>query len=264
MNDIELVQATVRGEVHAVTVLFDRFAEQVHDLAFAMLRNRLLAAEVVEATFEEALQRLAGLQEDHRLAVWLLAVARRNAVLRAGPTSGPDRRPTLAGHDAERNRLITVVWEAVADLPLRDRTLVDLVLRHGLAGQDLADALGFGPAEAHQMEVGMRNQIEAGLVGYLIDRATEGRCPALTKALKGWDGRFNTEGSMLISGHVELCPDCNQVRSELPSPFTLYAEAPVPPVPSSVRRPGGTRLVLRVAEGAAAPPQTSPGLEWAP
>ncbi len=235
MNDVELVQATLRGEVHAVTVLFDRFAEQVHDLAFAMLRNRLLAAEVVEATFEETLQRLAGLQEDHRLAVWLLAVTRRNAVLRAGPTSGPDRRPILAGHDAERNRLITLVWEAVADLPMRDRTLLDLALRHGLAGQDLADALGVNPGQAHQMEVGMRNQIEAGLVGYLIDRATEGRCPALTKALKGWDGRFTPESSARIARHVERCGVCNQIRFGLPSPFVLYAAALPAPFPAAVR-----------------------------
>ena len=263
MNDVELVQATLQGEVHAVTVLFDRFAGQVHDLAYAVLRNRLLAAEVLEATLEEALERLPGLQEDHRLAVWLLAVTRRNAVQRAGPTSGPDRRPTLDGPDDERNRLITLVWEAVADLPMRDRTLLDLALRHGLAGQDLADALGVGPAQAHQMELGMRNQIEAGLVGYLVDRATEGRCPALTQALKGWDGRFTTEGSMLISDHVELCPDCNQFRSEVPSPLTLYAEVPASPVPSSVRRPNRTRIVLRVAEGAGAE-LASPDFGWAP
>jgi len=262
VNDVELVQATLRGEVHAVTELFDLFAGRVHDLAFAMLRDRRLAAEVLEATFEEALQRLPGLHEDHRLAVWLLAVTRRNAVLRAGPTSGPDRRPTLDGHDAERDRLITLVWEAVADLPLRDRTLFDLALRHGLTGQDLADALGVDPAQGQQMEVGMRNQIETGLVGYLVDRATEGRCPALTKALRGWDGRFTREGSVLISDHVEMCPDCNQFRREVPSALTLYAEVPAPPVPSSVQRPGRTRLVLRVAEGAAAEP-ASPDFGWA-
>lgn len=252
MNDVDLVQGALRGEVHAVTMLFDRFGGQVHDLAFAMLRSRILASEVLEATFDEALERLAGLQERQRLAVWLLAVTRRNATLRAGSTSGPDRRPALSGPDAERNRLIVLVWEAVGDLPLRDRTLVDLALRHRLSGQDLADALGVAAAQAKQMELGMRNEIEAGLVGYLIDRATEGRCPALTKALKGWDGRFTREGSVLISDHVGLCPDCNQCRRELPSPLRLYAEVPAPPVPSSVRRPGRTRLVLRVNEETAA------------
>lgn len=262
MNDVDLIQGALRGEVHAVPMLFDRFGGRVHDLAFAMLRSRILAAEVLEATFEEALQRLPGLQESHRLGVWLLAVTRRNATLRAGPTSGPDRRPTLSGPDAERNRLIVVVWEAVGDLPLRDRTLVDLTLRHRLSGQDLADALGVSSAQARQMELGMRNQIEAGLVGYLIDRATEGRCPALTKALKGWDGRFSTEGSVLLSDHVGLCPDCNQCRRELPSPLALYAEVPAPPVPSSMRSSGRPRLVLRVNEETAAG-FASPGFDRA-
>lgn len=248
MDDLQLVQATLAGDGRAGTMLFDRYAAPVHDLAFATLRDRPLAAEVLQATFDEAVPRLSGLQEGHRLAVWLLAVTRRNAALRAGATAGPDRRPTLTGHDPDRDHLVILVWEAVADLPLRDRTLIDLTLRQGLQGQDLADALGLSLSQTQELELCMRNQIEAGLVGYLIDRATQGRCPALTKALRGWDGRFTREGSVLIANHAELCADCSQSRRELPSPFTLYAEAPSAPVPAPVELPEPKRFVLRITD----------------
>ncbi len=246
MDDAELVRSTCEGDGLAFTAIFDRYAARVHDLALALLRDRRLAGDVVESVFGEARRRLPGLLEEHRLAVWLLAVTRRHAALRAGPVAGPDRRPTLPGLDPEQDRLANLVWEAVGDLPLRDRTLIELSLRQGLEGQDLADALGVSVADARQLETEMRVPIEKGLTGYLVDRSAGGRCPDLTKALKGWDGRFTLKGASLISRHVDGCAVCTQAGFELPSPFALYASALPAAFPASLEAQGLERIVLRI------------------
>ena len=243
MDDAELVRATRAGDRSAFTAIFDRHAARVHDLALAMLRDRSAALEVVETTFLEAAVRVQGLEEEHRLPVWLLAITRRNGALRAGPTAGVDRQPSLPNDDPERVHLAGLVWEAVADLPLRDRTLLDLELRQGLDGHDLADALGVTLSQSQELQARMRDRIEKGLSGYLIARTSDGRCPDLTKVLKGWDGRFTPRESLRIADHVDGCKICNQTRFTLPSPFALYAAALPAPFPAVVR----PRVIDRVA-----------------
>ena len=254
MDDAELVRAARIGDTSAFPAIFDRHAGRVHDLALAMLRDRNLALQVVESTFLDASVRLHALQEVHRLPVWLLAVTRRNAALRAGPTAGPDRQPALPNDDPERFHLASLVWEAVAELPLRDRTLIDLELRQGLADLDLADALGVTPEQAQDLRSRMGDRIEKGLAGYLISRTANGRCPGLAKVLKRWDGRFTSRDAGRMADHLDVCTVCTQARFDLPSPFVLYAAALPPPFPDVVRDRVVDRVVVPAAPVAAPVP----------
>jgi DNA-directed RNA polymerase specialized sigma24 family protein len=258
VDDADLVRAIRAGDRSAFTAMFDRHAARVHDLALAMLRDRSAALEVVETTFLEAGVRVQGLEEEHRLQVWLLAITRRNGALRAGPTAGVDRQPSLPNDDPERVHLAGLVWEAVADLPLRDRTLLDLELRQGLDGHDLADALGVTLSQSQDLQARMRDRIEKGLSGYLIARTADGRCPELTKVLKGWDGRFTPKDSLRIANHVDGCKVCNQTRFTLPSPFALYAAALPAPFPAVVRPRVIERVALPVDPLSASAPAAAP------
>ena len=275
MDDAELVRAARIGDTSAFPAIFDRHAGAVHDLALAMLRDRGLALEVVESTFLDASLRLHALQEVHRLRVWLLAVARRNAALRAGPTAGPDRQPALPNNDPERFHLASLVWEAVADLPLRDRTMMDLELRQGVSENDLADALGVTPEQVQDLRGRMADRIEKGLAGFLITRTANGRCPGLAKVLKRWDSRFTSRDAGRIADHLDVCTVCTQARFDLPSPFVLYAAALPPPFPDVVRDRVVDRVVVPAAPVAApvpggsafAPqpaPQPAPPPVWGP
>lgn len=80
MDDADLVRAARNGDISAFISIFDRYAARVHDLALAMLRDRAVALEVVEATFLEASLRLLGLEDGRRLLVWLLAVTRLSLI----------------------------------------------------------------------------------------------------------------------------------------------------------------------------------------
>lgn len=230
-DDATLVREAVEGSLPAFTAIFARYEAQVHDLAFAVLRDRKAAWEVVNATFSEASERLEGLQEPDRLLVWLLAIARFEAALIADGTAGLDRQPELPADDPERVHLAGLVWEATADMPLRDRAMIDLALRQGLEGEDLADALGLEPAEGEGLRARMA-LLEKGLAGYLITRQADRRCPDLPLVLRGWDGHFTPGAAGGIAAHVSACRVCEQSRSALPSPFALYASALPVPLPS--------------------------------
>ncbi len=262
MDDATLVRDAVGGSVPAFTAIFNRHEAQVHDLALAMLRDRNGALEVVHATFLEASERLESLKRPERLLVWLLAIARFHAVLAAGPTAGIDRQPAGHDDDAERAQQAGLVWEASADLPLRERALLDLHLRQGLEGEDLGDALGVSPAEVTDLRAGL-DRIDKGLAGYLIMRRADGRCADLPLVLRGWDGRFNALVCTHVAAHVEACRVCRQIVATSVSPLALYASAPRAPLPGPVTTgPGGPPGVVVgpfVEDSAATDDQLDPG-----
>jgi len=230
MDDAALVQEAVAGSVPAFTEIFSRHEPQVHDAALALLRDRPAAMAVTSATFQEASERLESLQEPHRLRVWLLAIARFSAALVAGERAGSDRQPALTDDDAERAQQAGLVWEATADLPLRERALLDLNLRQGLEGADLADALGVGGDELTDL-LGEMEQVAKGLAGFLIMRRVDRRCPDLPLVLRGWDGHFTPLVCGHIAAHVDACRVCREVAATLPSTLALYASAPRAPLP---------------------------------
>lgn len=229
-DDAILVREAVGGSLPAFTAIFARYEAKVHDVAFALLRDRKKAWEVVNATFSEASERLEYLQEPDRLLVWLLAITRFEAGRVADDTAGRDRQPELPDEDPERARLVGLVWEATADMPLRERAMIDLSLRQGLEGEDLADALGVGPAEADGLQARMAD-LEKGLAGYLITRQDERPCPDLPLVLRGWDGHFTPGAAGGIAAHVSSCRVCERSRAALPSPLALYASARPLPLP---------------------------------
>jgi len=233
MDDAKLVGEAVGGSVPAFTAIFERHVAQVHDVALALLRDRRKASAVVHDTFWRASERLESLKEPDRLRVWLLAITRFHAAEVAGTEAGSDRQPAGTDGLAERAQMAGLVWEATADLPLRERALLDLLLRQGLEGNDLADALGVSHAEAFDMRAGM-DQIEKGLAGYLMMRIGDKRCPDLPLVLRGWDGRFNRLIATHVAAHVDACRVCRETTGALPSPFALYASAPQAPLPGPV------------------------------
>ncbi len=243
-DDDALVREAVAGSLPAFTAIFSRYETQVHDVALALLRDRKAAWEVVNATFSEASERLETLREPHRLLVWLLAITRFEASQANDGVAGLDRQPTLPDDDPERVHLAGLVWEATADLPLRERALLDLSLRQGLEGQDLADALGVTRDEEAGLRLRMAH-LEKGLAGYLVVRKAEGRCPDLPLVLRGWDGLFTLPVAEGIAAHVSVCGVCEQSRSALPSPFTLYASARPAPLPGHdvIRQPDADEVL---------------------
>ena len=102
----------------------------------------------------------------------------------AGSTS-PRRSDEMSGVEVDLDRgtraeeLQELVWSAAAGLSARDQALLDLNLRQGLEGQDLADAMGTSLNNSYVMLSRLRDQVERSLGALLIARLGRDDCEEL-------------------------------------------------------------------------------------
>src|SRR3546814_19315752 len=133
-----------------------------------MLRDDHEASDALQDTFITAGERLHQLRDPSRFRPWVYAIARRRAYL---VTSRQRRFETLEDDDvisAEPDyseglaaaELRALIEGAAGGLAAKDRLLLDLQVRHGLAGQDLADAGGVDRGHRHLMPPPLRAAME--------------------------------------------------------------------------------------------------------
>jgi hypothetical protein len=131
--------------------------------------------------------------------------------------------------------LTELVWAAAAGLNGRDQALLDLSLRQGLEGQDLADAMGTSLNNSYVMLSRMRDQVERSLGALLIARLGREDCEQLDSLLTGWDGKFSPLLRKRVARHVDGCEICSDKRKSVVSPLALLAAAPLVPAPSLLK-----------------------------
>lgn len=225
-------------------MIYDRYADRLHDFCVGMLRDRDAAADCVQDVFCAAAIQLPKLREPDRLRPWLYAIARNEAlrcIRHRRREEVSDELPEAASHEAgpdtlaARNELADLIAEAAGGLVDRDRTVLELAYRHGLDGPELAEALEVSPGTANKMVSRLRNTIETSLGALLVARRaqhTADKCPELRTILEGWDGRFSVLMRKRISRHIESCPTCDEERRRLVSPAALLGAPVFIPAPA--------------------------------
>ncbi|MEO3761416.1 sigma-70 family RNA polymerase sigma factor [Mycobacterium sp. B14F4] len=238
-TDAELVRAAVAGDRQAFAVMYDRYANRLHDFCAGMLADRDAAADCVQDAFCTAATCLGDLRDPDRLRAWLYGIARHQALRRirdrrkeqlsddlpdiASGDAGPD---TMAG----RSELANLIAEAAGGLSDRDRSVLELAYRHGLDGPELAEALGVSQTNANTMVYRLRETIEKCLGALLVARRARSnphRCPELAAVLKGWDGQFTILMRKRIAHHIESCQFCDSERRRMVNPVALLGAAPI-------------------------------------
>ncbi|OBK47391.1 hypothetical protein A5655_07025, partial [Mycobacterium sp. 1081908.1] len=239
VSDGELARAAATGDRRAFAMIYDRYADRLHDFCIGMVRDRDTAADCVQDVFCSAATQLPKLRDPERLRPWLYAIARNEALRcirdrRREEVS--DELPEAASHDAgpdtlaARNELAALVAEAAGGLGDRDRAVLELAYRHGLDGPELANALEVSPGTANKMVSRLRNTIESSLGALLVARRaqhTADKCAELGTILAGWDGRFSVLMRKRITRHIESCSVCEEERRRMVNPVALLGAAPV-------------------------------------
>jgi len=244
MLDAAMVLAAQRGDQSAYAAIYDRYADRVHDFLISTLRDPADAADVVEQTFLAAFESVDQLRHPERLEPWLFAIAHRAALERAAERSRPDARSsrtevlphaaTGADQAATRAELSNFVRRQAAALSPAELALIDLHLRQGLDGQDLADAAGATESEVHLRLTGLRAQIERALGALVVARTNRRECAQMAQLLTASGGRLTPGLREQITRHVDDCEVCNS-RRRMVLPKALLAATPLAPVPAGVR-----------------------------
>lgn len=248
-DDASLVAGVLAGDRQAFASVYERYADRLHDFAFSMLRNPVEAQDCVADSFVVMAEKVGQLRDPSRLRPWLYAVVRNECLrtlrargreahddewLEAMPDQGRGPEDQVAD-DAVQAELRELVWAAVEGLNDRDRALIDLHLRQGLEGAELAAAMDVTPANAYVMLSRARDQVERALGALLIARKGSEDCEELAALLKDWDGSFSPLIRKRVARHIDGCEVCETRRKLMVSPLALFAGVPAFAAPSSLR-----------------------------
>lgn len=269
MDDAALVAAARRGDQGAWGTIYDRYADRLHDHCWSILRDEHEAADALHDAFVNAARALPQLRDPSRLRPWLYAIARNEAFRRhrsrarvvpsgdLGSELGDDD-PELGivtvdldeGGGAPVDDLRQLVWDAAGGLSADDQALLDLHLRQGLEGEELAEALGITTNNAYVRMSRLRDTLERSLGALLVARTGRQDCPELAAILAGWDGQLTPLLRKRVARHVDSCEQCGERRRAMVSPMALFAGMPLLPAPDHLR----TRIISAAAAAAAAVP----------
>ncbi|MGH9123217.1 MAG: BACON domain-containing protein [Acidimicrobiales bacterium] len=271
MNDAELVDLALSGDPDAFAAVYDTYADSIHDFCASLLRDWDEAADATEDSFVAAFEALEELADPGDLRSWLYAIAHRVVTARvpagALPPSEDDEDliwgPDEAGARLTMAELTTFVWQVTAGLDLEERVLVDLDIRQGLRGRDLARASGVAPGQVDRIA----DRVEAGWersIGALIVARTGRRlCPDVADLVERWDGRLTPEFRQDVTAHVEECDECDSLRRSQPDPLALLEAIPLTSAPEELRDPildaGDGEAAVRRGEVAVTPPVATAG-----
>ncbi len=251
--DAEVVQAAREGRTDALAEIYDRYGDRIYGFCLSLTRDTERAADATQDTFVRAVQSLGQLRDPSRLRSWLFAIA-RNQVMGSARSEGrmvPSGDPLEVEEIGEEHAggstgvdpvgqviaddMVRLVWDAAAGLDERDRLLLELNLRQGLEGAELAEAMGVDPGHGYVLLSRMKQRVERSLGALLVARLGRDDCEDLAALLSDWDGRFSVRLRKRVARHVDSCTTCNRSRSSLVAPAALFASVPFIPSPVELR-----------------------------
>ncbi len=242
VDDADLVRAAQAGDGQAFGVLFDRWSTRVVDVAYRIVRDREVAAEVAQDAFLAAWTGLDRLERAESFGGWVLRIGRNRALnrlereRRSVPVGDEEATEVLdrdahddeAGDAAARAEDAALVWAAAAALGPRDASVLDLHLRHGLAPAEIAEELGVTPNTAHQVLFRLRNRLGDAVRASVLRRAGHPASAVLGAAVAAARiTPFGADAVKVIGVHAAGCPDCAGRQEARLSPEALFAAVPL-------------------------------------
>lgn len=173
-DDRRWVTAARAGDAGAFRALFERHAAAVRRFLRDLARDEAYADEATQETFVRAHRRLATLREDQRVRAWLLGIARRVFLeeLRRRPRVGEAdlERVEDGRRSPEADLLIAeqvqLFRDALARLRPDRRSVLLLQIDHGLGYDEIAQVMGWSPAQVRNELHRGRQELRAQLAPY--------------------------------------------------------------------------------------------------
>jgi len=251
--DTPLVERVRAGDSDAFGRLYDRWFDRVHDLAYRVLWDTEAAADVAQDAFLSAYRNIHSLEDPRAFGGWLLRIARngalnrkrkdervrpadeaRLAMIEQAQTRPEDRIGALDDPQqvAEDGELAALLWSAADALGERDREVLDLHLRHGLAPNEIADVVGLNRNAANQLVHRVRQRLATAVGARVLWRGGVPACAALRVALEAADvDEFDAEAVRVAEKHAGGCTECDARRSTHLSPAQMFSAVPFLSVP---------------------------------
>jgi len=172
----DAVRAVRAGDTQAYATIVKRFQEPLMTLCTALLRNRHAAEELAQDALVRAYERLDRFDVREPMKPWLFKIAYRLAQegwrARSRETARQEAAATMRAENrddsgpAERlfaDERSEMLWQAVSELPMGERTAVLLYYRESLTVNEVAGAMGVSPGTVKTHLFRARSRIQACL-----------------------------------------------------------------------------------------------------
>jgi RNA polymerase sigma factor (sigma-70 family) len=254
--DAELESLATNGDKDAFAELYARHFDRVYDFSLRLLRDADEAADVAQETFLKAMAALGLKRKTDPFKTWVLTIARNRALswLRSrrkatAPSLEKTEEPEAIFWEVEADRLSSaeealeakelagLVWQVAATLDPKQYSHLDLHLRQGLDGREIAQVLGTSKNKASLMLSRLRDSVEESAAALIMTRRGRRECADLNNLLPTRvTDSFDADVRKAISRHFEACRVCQEQRRELLSPSTIFGALAAVPVPLGLKR----------------------------
>jgi RNA polymerase sigma-70 factor (ECF subfamily) len=136
-SDDALIGAIVRGDRHAMRLLFGRHSVTVYRFALRIVANEAAAEDVVSEVFADVWRKAAAFEGRSKVSTWLLAITRHKAleiVRRRTPEALDDDAYNAVEDEADnpetamhKKQCHSIVQRCLKDLSPCHREIIDLV-----------------------------------------------------------------------------------------------------------------------------------------
>jgi len=172
----DLLERCRRGDEDAVRVLVERFGPAARDLAAAILKDRHLAEDAVQAAFVAALARLGQLREAEAFAAWLRQIVRTQAhrILRKRQERCEEVAEPVANEASpeeflQQRELQELVRQTLARVSQAGREAAELFYFEEYSVMQIARRLGVPEGTVKRRLHDVREQLRNLLLGHIID-----------------------------------------------------------------------------------------------
>lgn len=241
MDDEELVALALAQPEPGFARIYDIYGGRLYDYCYGILRSADDAGDALQDTFVAALTKLPQLRDPSRLRPWLYAIARnccfKRSRKRTRERSAEDIELIMPAYqDSDRTiesaELQQLVWAAVGGLSDTDRSVIDLNVRHGLEGEELAEALGLTPSRSYVVVHRAKSRLEASVSALLVAEAGTDACDQLRQIVE--TDEFTPLVRKRVNRHLGECEACQETERQN-RPSALLALVPFIPLPPKLR-----------------------------
>jgi RNA polymerase sigma-70 factor (ECF subfamily) len=148
------VERVLAGDAEAFAPIVRRYLRPAHTIATRLLGNPQDAEDLVQEAFLTALANLHSFDRTRPFGPWFYRIVwtrglnlRKSLARRATEPLEPERHPGRSDPsvEAERSELAETVRSALAELPERQRLIVQLFDLDGFSGAEIGSMLGLNP-----------------------------------------------------------------------------------------------------------------------
>ncbi len=154
-EESRLIARAKRGSADAFRLIVDAYRERLFAFVWRIVRNHHEAEDLTQGAFVKAYEALGSYDDKWAFSTWLFTIAYRlcvNHVRKRRPMGGEfdfatvgtdeDDAPLLVGNTEEAARLKDLIWTAVDQLSLPQKTAVLLFYREGKSCEEIGRVLG--------------------------------------------------------------------------------------------------------------------------